>query len=298
MEMQEYQQLSQDYARIEQAIGFIRSHLIEQPTLSEMAQSVNLSEYHFQRIFSRWVGISPKRFLQYLTKEQAKHLLAQSNDLLSASYSAGLSGPGRLHDLFVTCEAVTPGEYKLAGEGVEITFGIHPSPFGECLVACTRRGINNLVFINHQSRESAISNLKKRWPAAKFIEEPSQTAPVIDEMMNIFHRGSATPVRLYLRGTNFQIKVWEALLQIEPGSLVSYQDVAMLIGMPKASQAVGNAISHNPIPVLIPCHRVIRKNGEFGNYRWGANRKMAILGWEMAKYDLAHQDSKRLLEAA
>lgn len=292
-----YQQSSQDYERIEQAIYFLQSHHHEQPTLSEMAHSVNLSEYHFQRLFSRWVGISPKRFMQYLTKEQAKHLLTRSEDLLSVSYATGLSGPSRLHDLFVTCEAVTPGEYKQRGEGVEIRFGIHSSPFGECLVALTDRGVCNLMFVQNHEREAAITFLKDNWPAAKFTEDYSGTGVVIDEMMVLFQKKSSTPLRLYLSGTNFQIKVWEALLQIPPGSVVSYEDVAMHIGMPSASRAVGNAISRNPIPVLIPCHRVIRKSGEFGDYRWGASRKKAILGWEMAKFDLASPETNLLVSA-
>lgn len=292
-----YQQLSDDYERIERAIRFLQSHSHEQPTLSEMARSVNLSEYHFQRLFSRWVGISPKRFMQYLTKEQAKHLLTQSKDLLSVSHATGLSGPSRLHDLFVTCEAVTPGEYKQRGEGVEIRYGIHPSPFGECLVALTDRGICNLMFVQDHERDAAITFLRDNWPAAEFTEDYGGTRVVIDQMMELFQTRSSTPLRLFLSGTNFQIKVWEALLHIIPGSVVSYEDVAIHIGMPGASRAVGNAISRNPIPVLIPCHRVIRKSGEFGNYRWGASRKKALLGWEMAKVDLVRSETNLLVSA-
>jgi AraC family transcriptional regulator of adaptative response/methylated-DNA-[protein]-cysteine methyltransferase len=286
-----YPQLSQDYERIERAIRFLQSHHHEQPALSEMARSVNLSEYHFQRLFARWVGISPKRFMQYLTKEQAKHLLTQSKDLLSVSHATGLSGPSRLHDLFVTCEAVTPGEYKQRGEGVEIRYGIHSSPFGECLVAKTDRGICNLMFVQDHERDAAITFLKDNWPAAEFTEDYGGTRVVIEQMMDLFQTRSSTPLRLFLSGTNFQIKVWEALLQIIPGSVVSYEDVAIHIGMPGASRAVGNAISRNPIPVLIPCHRVIRKSGEFGGYRWGASRKKALLGWEMAKVDLVRPET-------
>ncbi len=292
-----YQQLSQDYERIELAIRFLQSHHHEQPALSEMARSVNLSEYHFQRLFSRWVGISPKRFMQYLTKEQAKHLLTQSKDLLSVSHATGLSGPSRLHDLFVTCEAVTPGEYKQRGEGVEIRYGIHPSPFGECLVALTDRGICNLMFVQDHEQDAAITFLRDNWPAAEFTEDYSGTRVVIEQMMELFQTRSSTPLRLFLSGTNFQIKVWEALLQILPGSVVSYEDVAIHIGMPGASRAVGNAISRNPIPVLIPCHRVIRKSGEFGYYRWGASRKKALLGWEMAKVDLVRPETNLLVSA-
>ena len=292
-----YQQLSQDYERIERAIRFLQSHHHEQPTLSEMAQRVNLSEYHFQRLFSRWAGISPKRFMQYLTKEQAKHLLTQSRDLLNVSHATGLSGPSRLHDLFVTCEAVTPGEYKQRGEGVEIRYGIHPSPFGECLVALTDRGICNLMFIQDHERDAAITTLRDNWPAAEFTEDYGGTRVVIEQMMELFETRSSTPLRLFLSGTNFQIKVWEALLQIIPGSVVSYEDVAIHIGMPGASRSVGNAISRNPIPVLIPCHRVIRKSGEIGDYRWGASRKKALLGWEMAKVDLDRPETNLLVSA-
>ena len=292
-----YQQLSQDYERIEQAIRFLQSHHHEQPSLSEMAQRVNLSEYHFQRLFSRWAGISPKRFMQYLTKEQAKHLLTQSKDLLSVSHATGLSGPSRLHDLFVTCEAVTPGEYKQRGEGVEIRYGIHPSPFGECLVALTDRGICNLMFVQDHERDAAITFLRDNWPAAEFTEDYGGTRGVIKQMMELFQTRSSTPIRLFLSGTNFQIRVWEALLQIPPGSVVSYEDVAIHVGMPYASRAVGNAISRNPVPVLIPCHRVIRKSGEFGNYRWGASRKKALLGWEMAKVDLVRPETNLLVNA-
>ena len=297
MSTTDYQQLSQDYEIIEQAIRYLQTHYHEHPSLSEMAQSVNLSEYHFQRLFSRWVGISPKRFMQYLTKEQAKQLLAQSQDLLSVSYATGLSGPGRLHDLFVAYEAVTPGEYKQRGQGVEIRYGFHYSPFGEVLVATTERGICNLMFVQNDERETALSSLKRNWPAAQFTRDSEGTKSVIDEMMGLFQKQSTSPLRLYLNGTNFQIKVWEALLRIPSGSVVSYEDIAIHIGMPGASRAVGNAVSHNPIPVLIPCHRVIRKSGEFGAYRWGASRKKVLHGWEMAQLDLAKSEANLLVSA-
>ena len=293
----DYQQLSQDYTRIEQAIRYLQTHHHEQPSLNEMAQSVNLSEYHFQRLFSRWVGISPKRFMQYLTKEQAKQMLNHSKDLLSVTHAAGLSGPGRLHDLFVTCEAVTPGEYKQQGHGVKMRYGNHYSPFGECLVAVTERGICSLMFVQNGEPESAVSGLKDNWPAAEFIRDQDGTNSVINEMMELFQKRPSSPLRLYLKGTNFQIKVWEALLNIPSGAVVSYEDVAIHIGMPGASRAVGNAISHNPIPVLIPCHRVIRKSGEFGNYRWGASRKKVLHGWEMARLDLEKAEANLMVSA-
>lgn len=296
MTFTDYSQLSQDFKLIERAIQFLGTHSQEQPGLTELAHSVHLSEYHLQRLFTRWAGISPKRFIQYLTKEHAKQLLSHSEDLLSTSHAIGLSGPGRLHDMFVTCEAVTPGEYKNQGEGVVIWYGFHPSPFGECLVAVTDRGISNMVFVQDGERENALLNLKSEWPAAEIREDIAGTKFVVDEMMTLFQGQALSPTRLYLSGTNFQIKVWQALLQIPPGTVVSYKQVAIQIGMPGAERAVGNAISRNPIPVLIPCHRVIRKSGEFGNYRWGSIRKKALLGWEMAKVDLAKSETEYLVE--
>jgi AraC family transcriptional regulator of adaptative response/methylated-DNA-[protein]-cysteine methyltransferase len=280
-------QFDQDYERIEHAILFLEEHHPEQPSLKEMAENVGLSEYYFQRLFTRWVGISPKRFMQYLTKEHAKQLLEESADLLSVSYAAGLSGPGRLHDLFITCEAVTPGEYKQRGEGVQIRYGFHPSPFGMLLVAITQRGISNLMFIQKGDRKGALSALRAFWLAAEVNEDQATTREVAIEIMNMFQGQTPNPLRLYLKGTNFQIKVWEALLRIPSGSVVSYEDIAIYIGIPGASRAVGNAVSRNPIPVLIPCHRVIRKTGDFGDYRWGVSRKKALLGWELAHQELA-----------
>ena len=291
MDLESAKQLDLDYQRVGQAIRYVEEHYLDQPSLKEMAQSVGLSEYHFQRLFSRWVGISPKRFMQYLTKEQAKQLLINSKDVLSATYQSGLSGPGRLHDLFVTCEAVTPGEFKGRGRGVLIRYGFHPTPFGECLIATTARGVCNLMFLQEGDRNAALAELEAYWPAAEIIHDPGRTRGAADEIMTLFQMRTPAPLRLYLSGTNFQIKVWEALLKIPPGSVVSYEDVAISIGMPKASRAVGNAVAHNPIPVLIPCHRVIRKSGEFGAYRWGAPRKKAMIGWELTKRDLASQGS-------
>lgn len=297
MDTTTYQQLSQDYTRIEQVIDYLQTHYQEHPSLNELARSVNLSEYHFQRLFSRWVGISPKRFMQYLTKEQAKQLLAESEDLLSVSYATGLSGPGRLHDLFVNYEAVTPGEYKQRGQGLDIHYGFHSSPFGECLVAVTSRGVCHLSFLQDGDREAAFSRLEEDWQAATFTLDHAGTKNVIDEMMDLLQDQPESPIRLYIKGTNFQIKVWEALLNIPSGSVVSYEDVAIHIGMPGASRAVGNAISRNPLPVLIPCHRVIRKNAEFGDYRYGSSRKKALLGWEMAKADLVGAGNNMMVGA-
>jgi AraC family transcriptional regulator of adaptative response/methylated-DNA-[protein]-cysteine methyltransferase len=277
-----FEQQSQDYYRIEQALNYLNNHTGQQPTLKEVADSLNLSEYHFQRMFTRWVGISPKRFLQYLTRERAKALLAQSHSLLDVALEAGLSGPGRLHDLFVATEAVTPGEYKSRGQGLQVTYGFHPSPFGECLVACTTRGLSNLIFVQDGNRAAALKTLQLAWPMAELRESTSVTGGLVPRIFNLGQETSATPLSLHLQGTNFQIKVWEALLAIPPGSLVAYEDLAVYIGLPRAVRAVANAVGKNPVPVIIPCHRVIRKMGGFGGYRYGLARKQALLGWEMA----------------
>lgn len=282
--VEEYTQLSEDYERIAQAIRFLETHHKAQPSLSEVADSVHLSEYHFQRLFTRWVGISPKRFLQFLTKEHAKELLARSENILEVAYETGLSGPGRLHDLMIATEAVTPGEIKSRGEGLDIRYGIHATPFGDCLLASTERGICDLIFLEQDRPDGALATLQQRWKMADLRQDDHQTRPIVRRIFSRLAGGEAgTPLNLYLRGTNFQIKVWEALLLIPAGVVVSYEDIATHLGMPGASRAVGNAVSSNPIPVIIPCHRVIRKAGEFGGYRYGAARKKALLGWEMAK---------------
>jgi AraC family transcriptional regulator of adaptative response/methylated-DNA-[protein]-cysteine methyltransferase len=278
-----YAKLSADYQRIEQAILTLGKNFLRQPSLEEVAKSIALSEFHFQRLFSRWVGISPKRFLQYLTKEYAKELLENSQNLLDVAYETGLSGTGRLHELFVTCEAVTPGEFKNKGEGLQIFYGFHPTPFGYCLLAVTDRGICHLSFVQNGERTKAIKSLKERWENATITVAPAQTRPLVDQIFNPIKNGKPRPLHLFLSGTNFQIKVWEALLKIPAGSVASYEDIAARLGMPKASRAVGNAVSQNPVAYIIPCHRVVRKLGEFGNYRWGAARKKAMLGWEAAK---------------
>lgn len=274
------QQLSQDYLLIKQAIQYLEKHAKSQPELSEIASAAGLSEYHFQRTFSRWAGISPKRFTQFLTKESAKDLLAKSENLLETTYGVGLSSLGRLHDLFVTTEAITPGQYKSGGAGVTIRYGMHDTPFGKALIGVTERGICHLGFVD--SREGdAIDKLVSSWPQASMVEDHIQTAELIKPIFDLSLR-SKEPLHVHLRGTNFQLKVWEALLRIPPGAVSSYQGLAKQAGHPEASRAVGTALGHNPIAVLIPCHRVIRKSGKFGNYRYGTTRKKAILGWEAA----------------
>jgi AraC family transcriptional regulator of adaptative response/methylated-DNA-[protein]-cysteine methyltransferase len=277
----DFHQMSEDYLRIEQAIQYLEKHANTQPELGEIASAVGLSEYHFQRIFSRWAGISPKRFLQFLTKEGAKDLLKKSENLLDTTYGVGLSSLGRLHDLFVTTEAVTPGQYKSGGVGLTICYGLHDTPFGKAVIGTTERGICHLGFVDN-SEGDAIDTLGTDWQQAEMIEDYQTTASLIEPIFDLSQRVK-TPLHLHLRGTNFQLKVWEALLRIPPGAVNSYQGLAEQAGLPGASRAVGTALGRNPIAVLIPCHRVIRKLGEFGNYRYGAIRKKALLGWEAAQ---------------
>jgi AraC family transcriptional regulator of adaptative response/methylated-DNA-[protein]-cysteine methyltransferase len=283
MGMISYIQLSNDYARIEQVIYYLEKNADRQPSLSEIANHIHLSEYHFQRLFTRWVGISPKRFLQFITKEHAKQLLSRSASILDASYQVGLSSPGRLHDLFITWEAVTPGEYKLRGDGLIIHYGYHPTPFGDVLLASTERGICHLSFVMPAGPSEALNSLSRNWPMADLVEDPVVTQPLVAGIFRSMGQSLDQPLQIYMSGSNFQLKVWEALLRIPPGSVVSYRDIASSIGEPRASRAVGNALAQNPVPVLIPCHRVINSLGEFGSYHYGDARKIAMLGWEMAK---------------
>ncbi len=283
--MESTPELSQHYQLIEQAIQYIEANVNRQPELDEIASAVGLSEYHFQRMFTRWAGISPKRFVQFLTKEHAKDLLAESENLLETTYQVGLSSLGRLHDLFVSTEAVTPGEFKSRGAGLTIHYGLHHTPFGKCLIAKTERGICHLGFVQTSER-NAIDDLVSDWKQAKMIEDYKTTAPLAARIFLVQppadNRQPDSPLKLYLRGTNFQIKVWEALLNIPSGAVTTYEKIAAQIGSPHALRAVGTAVGHNPIAMLIPCHRVIRKNGDFGKYRYGAARKIAILAHEFS----------------
>ncbi|HEX9014110.1 MAG TPA: methylated-DNA--[protein]-cysteine S-methyltransferase [Anaerolineaceae bacterium] len=278
------EQQAEDYERVEQAIRYLEEHFQEQPGLKEIAGAVGLSEFHFQRLFTQWVGISPKRFLQYLTKEHAKALLARSADLLGATYSSGLSGPSRLHDLFVTYEAVTPGEYKSEGQGLTIQYGFHPTPFGRSLLACTPRGICYLAFVGSGRDEEALGELRARWPKAAFAENNPATRPLARRAFQA-ELSPEQPLAVDVHGTNFQMKVWEALMRVPSGSVVTYQDLAVSIGMPHAARAVGHAVAQNPIAVIIPCHRAIRGDGTYGGYHWGTARKKALLGWEFAQQE-------------
>jgi AraC family transcriptional regulator of adaptative response/methylated-DNA-[protein]-cysteine methyltransferase len=264
-----------DYSRIEQTIRYLESHRREQPDLDTIAGEVGLSPHHFQRLFRRWAGISPKRFLQTLTAEHARDLLLQGTDVLDTALETGLSGPGRLHDLLVNATALSPGEMRAGGSGVSLHYAQVESPFGPALVAFTSRGVADLSFQENKSPAEAEQVLRDRWPRAELVHDPSK---VNKGTRGLF--GSGEQVPLDIRGTNFQIQVWRALLAIPEGKLVTYQDVARASGRPTAVRAAASAVAGNRIAWLIPCHRVLRKGGQMGGYRWGVTRKRAMIGWE------------------
>jgi len=278
-----------DYHRIERAIRYLDGAAPVRPSLDQVAKHVGMSPFHFQRLFTRWAGISPKRFSQVLALEYAKGRLHESRNLIDATYDAGLSSGGRLHDLFVNLEAVTPGEFRENGAGLRISAGFHDSPFGEALIATTERGICGLTF-HEGSRKAALRDLATRWPNAMIEERPRVTAPVASRVfaaLEVRDPDSVVPLGILVRGTNFQVKVWRALLQIPVGTVASYEDIATAIGAPTAVRAVGTAIGRNPVAFLIPCHRVIRTTGALGGYRWGLPRKRAMLAWESGRTAVA-----------
>jgi len=283
MDMYDDFRQSEDYRRVEKAIQFIEDNLTSQPTLEDIAKSVHLSKYHFDRLFKRWAGVSPIQFLQFLTLDYTKQKLAESKSVLDASLDAGLSGPGRLHDLFVTFEAMTPGDFKRQGADLNISYGFGDSPFGDCLLAFTERGICHLSFVEGNARSSALDGLFDMWSGALYIESTEAVNKTIQRIFNIGTTEDMRPFHLLLRGTNFQMNVWKALLNIPEGRVVSYQDIASSLGRPRSVRAVAQAVSVNPIAYLIPCHRVIRKSGKTHQYRWGNARKKALIGWEAAR---------------
>jgi len=274
---------SKDYNRIAQAIAFMQQNHLNQPTLAAVAQQIGLSEYHFQRLFTQWAGISPKRFLQYLTVEYAKSRMLQTKSLLDLTLDSGLSSPGRLHDLFVSLEAMSPGEFKMRGAGLQIRYGIHHTPFGNAVIATTDRGVCNLHFLDVVNKQTAEQMLRESWSKAEIIYDRQTTQPLHDLIFNPATCKERKPLTLLVKGTNFQIQVWRALLSVPFGGVTTYQSVAQSMERPTAARAVGNAIGSNPIAYLIPCHRVIRESGEIGGYRWGLERKRIILGWEASR---------------
>lgn len=270
-----------DYERIARAIKFLRSHVRQQPSLDEVAAHLNLSAFHFQRLFSRWAGVTPKKFLQILTLEHAKTLLQEPASLLDVSDQLGLGSSSRLYDHFVKLEAMTPGEYRAAGMHVSVEWGLHDSPFGLMFIAMTERGICRIAFSDDDRGTGELARLLRTWPSARLQENTHRTAGVASAMFQ--QAGEAErPLSLLVSGTNFQVQVWRALLDISPGNVTSYSRLANSIGHPGSARAVGTAIAANPVALLIPCHRVIRKNGDLGDYRWGIERKHALLARESA----------------
>jgi AraC family transcriptional regulator of adaptative response/methylated-DNA-[protein]-cysteine methyltransferase len=276
-------QASLDYQRIEKAILYLQTHYLEQPDLASVSRAVHMSEYHFQRVFSRWAGISPKRFLQFLTIEHAKQHLTESRDVLEVALSSGLSSPGRLHDLFVSVEAVSPGEFKTRGAGIRIEYGFHATPFGRCLIGLTRRGICWMSFTVEASESEARREMELHWSGAECERNQESTRAAIGQIFSKVQRPEPRSLSVLLMGTNFQLKVWRALLNVPAGAVVSYGALGEMVGRRRGARAVGSAVARNPIAYLIPCHRVIRSTGVLGDYRWGEVRKRALLGWERAR---------------
>ena len=274
-----------DYDRIADAISFIVNKVQEQPDLNAIAAHVHLSPYHFQRMFCRWAGVTPKRFLQVLTLERAKQLLNESKPLLEVSNVLGLSSGSRLYDHFVQLEAVTPGEYKMGGSGLSIEYGVHDTPFGKAFIATTSRGICSFAFIDNKDIDEQLVSLLKTWPHASVHKNHALTMKIIASLFGGEKKQNG-PLSLYVSGTNFQVSVWKALLQIPPATVTSYNRVATAIGHPKSARAVGQAVGANPIALLIPCHRVIQQSGKLGGYHWGEVRKQAIHVWEAARLEV------------
>ena len=279
-----------DYERIAKAIAFIRDNARLQPSLEQIASQVGLSPWHFQRKFKAWAGVSPKRFLEFLTVQHAKELLDKSAAVLDAALDLGLSGPGRLHEQFIAIEAVTPGQYKQFGSGLKIYHGIHHSPFGLMLLALTDKGICELAFGSEEILTQEVKGLWQRWPAAQIFHDPQRTAPIADRIFSPRTRmqtGRQAGFNLLVKGTNFQVNVWRALLRIPEGSLISYKQLAQLTGNPAAIRATASAVGANPVSYLIPCHRILRSSGELGGYHWGIERKRAIIAWDSALAEAA-----------
>ncbi len=278
---------SADYHTVARALRYLDENYLDQPSLDELAEALGLSKFHLQRLFTRWAGVSPKRFLQFLTLDHAKRLLLDSEPVLATAFASGLSGPARLHDLFINTEGVTPGEYKSGGFSLSIGYGFHATPFGEALLATTERGLCHLSFLAGDApgdREAYLGVLEEEWPGATLSEASKPTAELARA---IFYPGDGSlpkaPLSVFLKGTNYQLKVWNALLRIPAGSVTTYGRLAGAMGSPGSARAVGTAVGRNAVAYLIPCHRVIREMGGFGQYRWGSVRKSAMLAWESAQ---------------
>ena len=272
-----------DYEIVRRAIEFISREWREQPSLDEIAEHVGLKPLALQRLFTRWAGLSPKGFLQALTLDHARALLTDRASVLDATYEVGLSGPARLHDLFVTHEAMTPGDYKAAGAGLVMRYGFHPSPFGEAVLIATDRGLAGLGFVDDGDRQAALADLTRRWPKATYLEDEAATAPLAKRVFNPSQWQAEQPLRVVLIGTDFEVRVWQTLLRIPRDRATTYSDIARHIGKPAACRAVGAAVGKNPVSFVVPCHRVLGRSGALTGYHWGLTRKQAILGWEAGR---------------
>jgi AraC family transcriptional regulator, regulatory protein of adaptative response / methylated-DNA-[protein]-cysteine methyltransferase len=272
-----------DYDVVRRAIGHIRGHWREQPEIEAIAEAAGVTPTELHHLFRRWAGITPKAFVQALTLDGARQLLRDSASVLDATYEVGLSGPGRLHDLFVTHEAMSPGEWKSGGEGLTVRFAFHPSPFGNALVMATERGLAGLAFADPGAEEATLAEMKARWPKADYVADAARTAPIARRIFDPTLWQAEQPLRVVLIGTDWEVRVWQALLKIPMGRLATYSGIAGKVCSPAAARAVGAAVGKNPIAFVVPCHRVIGKAGELTGYHWGLTRKRAMLGWEAGK---------------
>jgi AraC family transcriptional regulator of adaptative response/methylated-DNA-[protein]-cysteine methyltransferase len=269
-----------DYDRVRKALAFMTGAWREQPSTEAIAAHVGLSPSHLHHVFRRWAGITPKAFLQAITLDHARGLLRESASVLDTAYEVGLSGPGRLHDLFVTHEAMSPGEWKAHGEGLTLAYGFHPSPFGEAIVVATERGLAGLGFVDDGNRAAALADMQRRWPRARLEHDEGRTAALAQRAFDSASWQPDTPLRVVLIGSDFEVRVWQTLLRIPLGRATTYSDIASHIGKPKAARAVGAAVGRNPVSFVVPCHRVLGRSGALTGYHWGLTRKQAILGWE------------------
>jgi AraC family transcriptional regulator of adaptative response/methylated-DNA-[protein]-cysteine methyltransferase len=276
-----------DYDVVRRAIGHIRGHWREQPEIEAIAEAADVTPTELHHLFRRWAGLTPKAFLQALTLDGARQLLRDSASVLDATYEVGLSGPGRLHDLFVTHEAMSPGEWKTGGEGLTVFFGFHPSPFGSALVMATERGLAGLAFADPGEERAALADMKARWPRAAYVEDSARTAAIARRIFDSSQWQQDKPLRVVLIGTDWEVRVWETLLQIPMGRLTTYSDIASKIRKPAAARAVGAAVGKNPVSFVVPCHRVVGKSGDLTGYHWGITRKRAMLGWEAGQVGAA-----------
>ncbi|HKQ94397.1 MAG TPA: bifunctional helix-turn-helix domain-containing protein/methylated-DNA--[protein]-cysteine S-methyltransferase [Aestuariivirgaceae bacterium] len=269
-----------DYSHVRKALAFISENWRDQPSLEAIAAEVRLSPSHLQRVFSRWAGLSPKEFLQAVTLDHARAMLRSEASVLDTAYEVGLSGPSRLHDLFVTHEGMTPGAFKLRGRGLTIEYGFHPCPFGSALVMAAGDALVGLAFADEGGEAASLADMKSRWPEAAYVENSAKTAGIAARIFNPDNWQSETPLKVVFIGTDFEIRVWETLLRIPLGRASTYSDIAIHLGKPKAARAVGAAVGRNPVSFVVPCHRVLGKSGGLCGYHWGLTRKRAILGWE------------------